>query len=152
MVEEYVLETLLSNLEGATVAHGDGHFRREQFGSEAPVLREDIGLRVDPLAPLRRGSYRFTVEGVPAAPCVFVEKGRLIQPVLDVKYARRLEMKPTPPPSAADTLYLEGSPPIEREEAMRRANGGALVLSVLGVHTQDKASGDFSLSAPQSCA
>jgi PmbA protein len=26
---------------------------------------------------------------------------------------------------------------------------GALVLAVLGVHTQDRASGDFSLSAPQ---
>ena len=29
------------------------------------------------------------------------------------------------------------------------AHGGALVLSVLGIHTQDSASGDFSLSAPQ---
>ena len=28
-------------------------------------------------------------------------------------------------------------------------SGGVLVLSVLGVHTQDSASGDFSLSAPQ---
>ena len=35
---------------------------------------------------------------------------------------------------------------------MSQASGGALILSVLGTHTQDSASGDFSLSAPQALA
>jgi PmbA protein len=149
VVENYVLGTLLSNLSGATVAHGEGHFRREQFGSDDPVLREDLGLRIDPLEPLKSGSYRYTSEGVPAAPCVFIERGRLVQPVLDLKYARRLGLEPTPLPSDSDTTHFGGPPPLAFDDALARAAGGAVVLSVLGVHTQDSASGDFSLSAPQ---
>ena len=113
------------------------------------MLREDIGFRIDPLQPLKSGSYRYTTEGVPAGPCVFIERGRLRQPVLDMKYARRLGLEPTPLPSDCDTMHFEGSQPLSFDDALARAEGGALVLSVLGVHTQDSASGDFSLSAPQ---
>ncbi len=152
VVSRYAIGTLLDNLGGATVAHGEGHFRREQFGSDRPVLREDIGFRIDPLQPLKSGSYRYTTEGLPAAPCVYVERGRLVQPVLDLKYARRLGLDPTPLPSDSDSMFFEGSVPLSLQEALEQAVGGALVLSVLGVHTQDSASGDFSLSAPQALA
>ena len=149
VVEEYVLDTLLANLSGETVAHGEGRFRREDFDSGRPVLREDLRLSVDPLQPFRSGAYRFTAEGVPAARCTYIETGRLIQPILDLKYAHRLGRPPTPLPLAADCLFLEGPPVLSLEQALERACGGALVLSVLGVHTQDSASGDFSLAAPQ---
>ena len=149
VVEEYVLGTLLANLSGETVAHGEGRFRREDFDSGRPVLREDLGLRLDPLQPFRSGAYRFTAEGVPAARCTFIEAGRLVQPILDLKYAHRLGRPPTPLPLAADCLFLEGPPVLSLEEALEGSRGGVLVLAVLGVHTQDSASGDFSLAAPQ---
>jgi PmbA protein len=149
VVEQYVLGTLLHNLQGSVVANEEGHFRREQFGAAAPELREDLGLRLDPLLPLRSGSYRFTSEGVPAAACTYVERGRLVRPVLDVKYARRLGLEPTPIPHSSDTLFLEAGETLSLGQARSRAVGGVLVMSVLGVHTQDSASGDFSLSAPQ---
>jgi PmbA protein len=150
VVDELILATVLHNLDAATVDHGDGAFRREQFGpGAAPALRDDLTLRLDPLEPLRAGSYRFTREGVPAARIAYVDRGRLTTPIADVKYARRLGIEPTPLPMGMDTLHLEGPERISLAEAYRRAAGGALVLSVLGVHTQDPSSGDFSLSAPQ---
>jgi len=149
VVERWVIGTLLHNLDGSTVAHGEGRFRREQFGADEPVLREDFSLRLDPLQSLRNGSYRFTIEGLPAERCSFIESGRLVQPLLDLKYARRLGLPPTPMPYDADVLYLEGPEPLEETEALAAAEGGALILSVLGLHTQDQGSGDFSLSAPQ---
>lgn len=149
VVESYVLSTLLHHLDGSTVSHGEGRFPRDEFGSDRPALREDLGLRVDPLTPMKSGAYRFTVEGVPASRASFISKGRLIQPVLDLKYARRLGLSPTPLPYSMDTLYLEGDAPLDLDGAYAEAQCGALVLSVLGVHTQDSASGDFSLSAPQ---
>jgi PmbA protein len=149
VVEAYVQDTLLQNLSGATVYHGDGHFRAAEFGSGRPVLREDLTLRLDPLQPLRSGSYRFTSQGLPAERCTYIEKGCLRRPVLDLKYARRLGLPPTPLPYAMDSLYLEGPPPLELDAALESVGNGALVLAVLGVHTQDSASGDFSLSAPQ---
>jgi PmbA protein len=152
VVEEFVIAALLHNLDGAAVAHGTGAFRREQFAARAAVLREDLSLRHDPLVPLAAGAYRFTQEGLPARAVTFVERGRLASPLLDLKYARRLGLPPTPAPSAMDTVFLEGPDPLPHDAALSRAEGGALVLGVLGVHTQDFTSGDFSMSAPQTLA
>ena len=146
VVENFVLDTILYHLDGSTVAHCEGRFRREQFGDGRPVLREDLGLRLDPLRPLRIGSYRFTAEGWPASHCTYIEGGRLIEPLLDVKYAHRLGRRPTPLPHSNDTLHFEGATTLELSEALEEATGGAVVYSVLGAHTQDHASGDFSLS------
>jgi len=152
VVEDYVLGVLLHNLDGAQVAHGTGAFRREQFGAAVPVLREDITLRTDPLVPMAAGAYRFSQEGVPGSPCTYVDGGRLNTPILELKYARRLGLPPTAFPAAMDTLFLEGPASVSYDDAIAATAGGALVLSVLGVHTQDFTSGDFSLSAPQSLA
>ena len=152
VVEDYVLGVLLHNLDGVQVAHGTGAFRKEQFGAAAAVLRDDLTLRTDPLIPMAAGAYRFSQEGLPSRPCTFVDKGRLTTPLLDLKYARRLGLAPTANPSAMDTLFFEGPPSISYDDALASAAGGALVLSVLGVHTQDFTSGDFSLSAPQTLA
>lgn len=152
VVDDYVLGVLLHNLDGAQVEHGTGAFRKEQFGSGAPVLRDDLTLRTDPLIPMAAGAYRFSQEGLPSRPCTFVDKGRLTTPLLDLKYARRLGLAPTSNPSSMDTLFFEGPPSISYDDALSAAAGGALVLSVLGVHTQDFTSGDFSLSAPQTLA
>jgi PmbA protein len=51
-----------------------------------------------------------------------------------------------------DTLFLEGPRRFLMKTRSLEARDGALVLSVLGVHTQDFTSGDFSLSAPQTLA
>jgi PmbA protein len=152
VVESFVLALLLENLDGASVAHGESHFRASQFRSDDPVLREDLTLRVDPLDPLKAGSYRFTTEGVPATACAYVERGNLVTPVLNLKYARRLGLRPTATPHEYDTLHLEGPDPLPLEDAILEADGGAVVLHVLGVHAQDATSGDFSLSAPQALA
>lgn len=152
VVEDYVLGVLLHNLDGPEVAHGTGAFRKEQFGASAPVLREDLTLRTDPLVAMAAGAYRFSQEGLPAEPCTLVRRGRLVTPLLDLKYARRLGLKPTAFPAAMDTLFLEAEASIGYEEALALAAGGGIVLSVLGVHTQDFTSGDFSLSAPQTLA
>lgn len=149
VVENFVLGTLLGNLEGSTVVNGEGYFRKEQFGSGDAVLRPDLAVRLDPLAPMKSGSYRYTSEGVPADRCHYIRDGRLVQPVLNLKYARRFGASPTPVPTAMDALYLEGPPELTEPEGYEAAAGGILVLSVLGTHTQDGASGDFSLSAPQ---
>jgi PmbA protein len=149
VVDSLVMGTLLHNLDGSSVAHGDGFFKRDDFESGRALLRDDLSLVLDPLVPLRSGSYRFTVEGVPATRCTLIENGVLRTPILDLKYANRLGMEPTPIPYGGDALQLATATDVTADEAFALAAGGALVLSVLGVHTQDPASGDFSLSAPQ---
>jgi len=149
VVERLFMATLLQSLEGSSVAHGDGFFKLDEFGSDRPALRDDLSLTLDPTKPLRNGSYRFTAEGVPAGRCELVSNGCLRTPILDLKYANRLGLDPTPVPYGMDTLDLGASESVSESNAYAMAEGGALILSVLGVHTLDPASGDFSLSAPQ---
>jgi PmbA protein len=149
VVEAYVLDTLFTNLDGSAVAHGQSRFDRRLFGDSSAVLREDIELSVDPLQPLHLGAYAFSAEGVPAERTTFVERGRLVRPVLDLKYAKRLGLEPTAQPGAMDVVTFRGGAVVDLDRALGRAAGGVLVLSVLGTHTQDAVSGDFSLAAPQ---
>ncbi len=150
VVENYVLSTLMQNLDGSAVAHDESAFDRSGFRSGRASLRKDVGLSIDPLQPYKGGSYRFTGFGLPAAPCTYIENGRLIQPILDVKYARRLDLKPTPVPFGNDTVRFGTPSRLSYKDAL--AQSDVLVLSVLGVHTQDRISGDFSLSAPLALA
>lgn len=148
VADRYAISTLLHHLDGSTVANEEGRFAASQFGDGEAHLPERFSLRLDPLTPWGVGSYRFTSEGVPAARCSFVERGRLVQPYCTLKYARRLDREPTPLPYESDSLEIDSGPRRDRRTAL----GGErtlLVLSVLGVHTQDRTSGDFSLSAPQ---
>ncbi len=149
VVDRLVISTLLHHLDAATVAHGESRFAAAQFGSGEAVLREDLSVRIDPRIPLRAGSYRFTAEGIPAAECVYVERGRLVTPVATLKYAHRLGIVPTPSPHGSDVLFLEAGERLGLDDALGSAGASALVLNVLGVHTQDSSSGHFSLSAPQ---
>ena len=68
----------------------------------------------------------------------------------DHDHARRLDLKPPPVPFGNDTVRFGTSSRLPYESALEQTD--ALVLSVLGVHTQDRISGDFSLSAPLALA
>lgn len=150
VVESYVLGTLMQNLDGSAVAHGEGAFDRSAFRVRRAALRKDISLSIDPLLPYHGGSYRFTGFGLPAAPFTYIDGGRLVSPILDVKYANRLEREPTPVPFGHDTVLFGPDTRMPYERALEQ--GDLMVLSVLGVHTQDRVSGDFSLSAPLALA
>jgi PmbA protein len=144
-----VIDTLLHHLDGRTVHKREGWFHREQFGNGRPVLRDDLSLRIDPLLPLEVGSYRFTHDGLPARRCDFIRGGALISPIASLKYARALGVAPTPRPQGNEAIVFESARTLTPAEAYAEMGDGALVLGVLGLHTLDTASGDFSLSAPQ---
>lgn len=152
VVESLLSHYLLANLHGERIYHGQGAFRIEQFGAPEGVLSPALSLCLEPSVPMDTGSFRFTAEGVPARPLAYVEKGRLVNPILDLKYAKRFRRDPVPGPASAESLRLTGPEPVSRDEAIRAVPRGVLVLSLLGLHTQDSTRGDFSISAPQTLA
>ena len=129
-----VVERLVSGQSSAPPRRLDDRSRRGAISTRpvrrtrTAVLREDLTLRLDPLQPLKSGSYRVSVEGVPAAPLHrSSNNGRLVQPVLDLKYARRLgsTCRPTPLPYASDALRFEGPKPLSLiASALGRGGGG----------------------------
>jgi PmbA protein len=140
---------LVSNLYGAGVATGQSAFKPADFRKARRVLRADMRLGVDPWVPFAAGSYRITSEGLPARRETYVEGGRLVRPIVGLKYARRLRTEPSTPPISMESVFLEAGATTGYRAALRRLEGGLVVLSALGLHTQDTASGDFSLTAPQ---
>jgi PmbA protein len=140
---------LLGNLSGAGVVHGRSAFTLDQFDRRDRVLREGFRLGVDPLRDGAVGALPFTTEGVVSRRVTLIEDGRLETPILSLKYARRTGRPPTPGPAAGDALVAEDPLALDLEEARRWLTPGLAVYSLLGLHTQDPASGAFSVVAEQ---
>jgi PmbA protein len=150
VAEELLDHFVLGNLEGSAVEQGRSPWSPADFEDGSRVFRDDFRLAVDPLRPYASGSYRFTREGVPAALCDYITEGRLREPVLDRKHARKLGRRPTPAPASGESLVLEAGEPVPWEDLRGGIGDGVLVLSVLGTHTQDRARGAYSLASPTS--
>lgn len=139
---------LTANLQGSLVANRQSAFRVEDFQSNKQVLRNDISIAIDGTRPLRSSSYRCTGEGVPSGKINLVKEGRLQTPILSLKYAKRLGMTATPIPVGGGLLIK--APMMDSIADLYRKAGDCLIIhSILGLHTQDYSSGDFSLTADQ---
>ncbi|MEB3223711.1 MAG: metallopeptidase TldD-related protein [Candidatus Sericytochromatia bacterium] len=139
---------VLGNMDGQRVLTGASAFAPTQFGSGEVVLDGGLHFSLDPLRPLSAGSYAVSGEGVPARACTFIEGGRLVTPLLDLKHARKSGLSATPWPRGA-TSWVLPAPSLELEELVGTVERGLLVLQMLGLHTQDAASGRFSLTVSQ---
>lgn len=137
------------NLSGSAIYHGQSPFRIEEFRSRQQIFCDDLSVTVDPWLPLGPGSFMYTSEGLPSAPVTYLDHGRLTQPVLDLKYARRLELAPTTPPGSQQSVHIAAGEPLTWDVLRGDLDDAILVLSVLGLHTQDRTSGNYSLSTSQ---
>jgi PmbA protein len=150
MTEELLGQFILPNFSGERVIEGQAAFSKENFREQRLVFHPQFSLSVDPLCPLELGSYLVTSEGVPAERTVLVNDGQLQTPFLRVKDAVRWGAKPTALPQGTAGLFLKHQAEVPWSEALQGVEDGVLVLSVLGLHTQEAVSGAYSLSAPHS--
>lgn len=141
---------LINNLYGSLVVNRQSKFSAEDFRNRHQVLREDLQLKINNLLSWRAFSYPCTNEGVPGGKVTLISNGKLQSPILNVKYGKKLGLPPTPLPVGGRGFFLEtGSPTLSWDELVKTVERGLIVLSVLGLHTQDSSSGSFSLTADQ---
>ncbi|AFM01755.1 putative Zn-dependent protease-like protein [Desulfitobacterium dehalogenans ATCC 51507] len=138
------------NLMGQSILEGQSSFKVEDFRDHKMIFHEDLSLYVDPLRPFEWSSYLLTPEGVPAKKTVLIQQGSLQSPILRLKDAKAWGAPPTGVSYGTSGLYLKSSREKPWGEVLDRIDDGILILSVLGMHTQNSVSGDYSLSAPQS--
>jgi PmbA protein len=149
--EAFLEHYLLSNLSGRLVANRQSAFAAQDFQEAKKVFREDLTISVDGTRPYRYSSYRCTGEGVPTGRADLVREGRLVTPVLTLKYAKKLGMEPTAIPVAGGYGLVIDLPQRESFDGfLGELEEGLIVYSVLGLHTQDYSAGKFSLVADQS--
>jgi PmbA protein len=141
---------LLGNLGGASEEAGRSAYGLEDFRTGRQIARPDLHLAVDSLLDLEGAASPVSAEGVPGGRILLVEQGRLVRPVVDLKYAARTGFPPTPVPGGAPGFLLMSDRPRLPLALVRAEHRAALrVHSVLGLHTQDATSGRYSLVAPQ---
>ncbi|MDQ7096191.1 metallopeptidase TldD-related protein [Desulfosporosinus sp. PR] len=150
MTEELLGQFVLPNFSGDRVLEGQGTFSQENFREHKEVFHPQFSLLIDPLRPLELGSYLVTPEGVPAIQTALVLDGKLQTPFLRVKDAVRWGENPTALPQGSAGLYLQHTAEVPWHTALEAIDDGVLILSVLGLHTQDSVAGSYSLSAPHS--
>ncbi len=139
-----------SNLSGAAVVNGHSAYTLDDFRQSKQVVRADLRLRVDTLLALEGAATPATSEGVPGGQVDLVRDGRLLTPLLDLKYAARASMPPTPLPRGGPGMLVETERLLDRPDALLAGvERGLYVYSVLGMHTQDSSSGRYSLVASQ---
>lgn len=137
------------NLSGSGVVNRQVAYTLDDFQAHKQVIRQDVSLVIDGTRPFEGSSSRVTSEGIAGGRGYLIEKGRLMSPALDLKYAGITGLPPTP----GGGLYIElDEKPEERrsmDDLIQSVDNGLLVYSVLGMHTQDSTSGRYSLSAPR---
>jgi PmbA protein len=147
--EALLSEFLMTNLYGSLVVNRQSRFTAADFYQQRQVLREDLDLYANPLQPYRSFAYNCTSEGVPAQPQTFVRSGRLLTPILSLKYAKKIGMTPTALTGGSGFFLRSSRSQPTWDELIGQTERGLIVYSVLGLHTQDAGSGQFSLTADQ---
>ncbi len=150
VVERFLGRFLGTNLGGRAVIDGHSAFAREDFVGRRLILREDLDLVVDTTLSLELATSPCSAEGVPGGRVALIASGRLATPMADLKQARRGGFAPTPSPRGSPSLLLEtAEAPLELDAALARLDPGLVVYFVMGVHTQNARTSEYSVVAPQ---
>lgn len=153
--ESFINKYLMSNLYGRPVVEKQARFSLGDFSSHEKFFRDDISIKYEPdFDDFEVNNIPLTYEGVYSEPVYFVKHGKLQTPMLDLKYAKKAEMPPTAYLSPDTFQCSEYKLKIETGEyecvnnILDDMRDGFIIFDVLGMHTQDHTSGDFSISAP----
>jgi len=145
---------IYANLDGTKIANNMSHFHKKDFIKRVKKFGSWFSLKTDPLKRLTPGGTNFSGEGVRANTVTFIDKGKLITPVLDLKNAKKLSMKPTTAslntPNIIEYFHKSDKDVKNTSVYISNCEEGIYVPSILGLHTQNFITGDYSLSSPYS--
>lgn len=148
VAERFIGHYLINNLNGSQVFNRRSPFTSGDFNHHTTMIREDMNLGVNTVTDYCHGAYISSFEGVPGGKQQLIQKGRLLSPILDLKYAGLMELQPTPIPAGKGSIYFYTEEMDCIDQMVGKIKNGIIVFDVLGMHTQDAASGNYSLTAP----
>jgi PmbA protein len=123
---------------------------------EETVASPSIQLIDDGLYPRGMGSAPFDDEGTPQAKTILVKDGILVSYLFDGYWSRKMDSEPTgnsfrsqiasPPTTSVSNLFI-GPGSASPEQLLSKMGDGLFITEVMGAHTIDPVSGEFSLGA-----
>lgn len=150
VIEQMIGQYILPNFRGENILEGQSYFSMEEFTNETHSFDQGLCIEINPLEPYTWESYLLTNEGIPAVRTVLVSNGKLQSPYLNVKDALRWNLAPTAIPFGASGITINHHEQVDWLDMLEGIDDGILILSVLGLHTQNSVTGNFSLTGPSS--
>ncbi|KUO65641.1 MAG: hypothetical protein APF84_15095 [Gracilibacter sp. BRH_c7a] len=148
VVDQMIEQFIIPNFKGENVLENQSRFETQDFHKEQLFFDEKLSLEIDPLRPEKWTSYILTSEGIPATTTLLVDKGRLLTPYLNTKDGKRWRAHPTALPLGSGGIIINHKSSTNWSQKINEIQDGVLVLSVLGLHTQNHVAGSYSLAAP----
>lgn len=140
ILDKYILE----NINGTLIESSVSRFDIEDFANHKQIARNNISIEIDQTVPMNTDSFNFTTEGIAGQKFTIVENGKLTTPICDLQVATKLGYNPLVLPSLSGANFDT----IEFAKYIDKYPKFILILSVLGVHTQNEITGDYSLPCP----
>jgi len=152
-VASEILEVLAPSFLAENVLKGKSMLA-DRKGSK--VFSEVLRIRDNGILPGGMATAPFDAEGVPQQDTLLVEEGKLISFLYDSYWARRDGAESTgnstrggmksPPHSGVTNFYIENGAS-SLDDLLRGIGRGVLITDVMGMHTANSISGDFSVGA-----
>lgn len=142
---QFFHQYILSNLQGSLITNNQSIYSLEDFKDKKQVFNEKINLVIDGLKDYESSTVPCTGEGTPSTKQYLIANGKLITPFLNRKYAKKTGM----PPTSTGDISLEVEDKMSYKRMIRNIKYGLIVCDILGMHTQDPKSGDYSLAVDQ---
>lgn len=133
------------NLQGGIVANNQSIFSLDDFKLKKQAFGERISLTIDGLKDYEVSTVPCSGEGVPSTKQYIISDGRLITPFLDLKYSKKTGM----PPTSLGKVGLEIKTKMPYNRLLRGIGYGLIVYDVMGMHTQETKTGDYSIAVGQ---
>ena len=140
ILDKYILE----NINGTAVDSNISRFGLKDFVSQKQIARTNLSIVIDQTAPMNTDSFNFSAEGILGQKFKVIESGKLTTPICDLQTATKLNQNPLALQSLSTATYNTS----KYNEFLANHSKFIMVLSVLGIHTQNAITGDYSLPCP----
>lgn len=138
---------LLSQLAGNSILDGSSRFKTEDFTKHTAVAHAGFNLPFDQTRPMHQHSIRFDGQGLTGQKYDLIKDGKLTEPFCDLKSATRLGFSPRIGESSS-RVALTDLP--DFADISTETDSFILAFHALGVHTQNKFLGTYSLPCADS--
>ncbi|MBY0469607.1 TldD/PmbA family protein [bacterium] len=147
-----LLDFLSSSFSAENIDKGRSMLAKKQ-GQR--IFSENITIVDDGLLPGGIATSPFDAEGVPSAKTVLIENGFLMNSLYDTYYAKKMGTEPTgnssrgikaPPSISTTNIYLQQGRK-NPEQLLEGLKKSILITDLMGIHTANPVTGDFSLGA-----
>jgi PmbA protein len=155
IIPNYNLSSLLdfyifSNLNGEAIQTNQSAFILDDIKKEKQLMREDISLIIDNTKDYSTGSHRFSSIGNPCNRQALIENGRIKTPLLGLKYSKKFDMSMTPDIISEKSLEFGNGKLTDIDDIIKETDKGIIIDGILGLHTQDSTTGNYSLNCQSS--